>query len=75
MLFVIKQSRWPLAALAVLVASQAFGHGMSEAEKQSIMEGGNLRYLWIGATHMLSGYLISKNHQLDFPHRMQIGVN
>ena len=34
----------------------AFGHGMSEAEKQTIIEGGNLRYIWIGATHMLSGY-------------------
>jgi len=22
----------------------------------SIIEGGNLRYLWLGATHMLSGY-------------------
>ncbi len=56
MLSVIKQSRWLLAALAMLVASQAFGHGMSEAEKLLIMEGGNSRYLWIGATHMLSGY-------------------
>ncbi|MEN8171174.1 MAG: HupE/UreJ family protein [Pseudomonadota bacterium] len=37
-------------------ASYAFGHGMSEAEKQTIIEGGNLRYIWIGATHMLSGY-------------------
>ena len=56
MLSVINQSRWLLAALALLIANQAFGHGMSEAEKLSIMEGGNLRYLWIGATHMLSGY-------------------
>ena len=40
----------------MLFVSQAFGHGMSEAEKQSIVEGGNLRYMWIGATHMLSGY-------------------
>jgi len=40
----------------MLAASQAFGHGMSEAEKQTIIEGGNLHYLWIGATHMLSGY-------------------
>jgi hypothetical protein len=56
MLSVIKQSRWLLAAVAMLIANQAFGHGMSEAEKLSIMEGGNLRYLWIGATHMLSGY-------------------
>ncbi len=56
MLSVIKQSRWLLAVLAMLLANQAFGHGMSEAEKLSIMEGGNLRYMWIGATHMLSGY-------------------
>jgi len=56
MINAIKQSRWLLAVLAALVASQAFGHGMSEAEKQTILEGGNIRYLWIGATHMLSGY-------------------
>lgn len=52
----IKQSQWLLAIVAMLLVSQAFGHGMSEAEKQSIINGGNLRYLWIGATHMLSGY-------------------
>ena len=56
MLSVINKSRWLLAVAALLVVGQAFGHGMSEAEKQSIIEGGNLRYLWIGATHMLSGY-------------------
>jgi len=56
MLSVIKQSRWILATLAMLFVTQALGHGMSEAEKSSIMEGGNLRYMWIGATHMLSGY-------------------
>jgi len=38
------------------LTSVAYGHGMSEAEKQAIIEGGNLRYLWLGATHMLSGY-------------------
>lgn len=56
MLSVIKQSRWLLAITALFIVGQAFGHGMSEAEKQSIVDGGNLRYLWIGATHMLSGY-------------------
>ena len=40
----------------MLLVTQAFGHGMSEAEKQSIVDGGNLRFMWIGATHMLSGY-------------------
>ncbi len=53
---IVKQSRWLLAILITLLASQAFGHGMSEAEKQTIIDGGNLRYIWIGATHMLSGY-------------------
>lgn len=56
MLSVINQSRWLLAIVITLLATQVFGHGMSEAEKQSIIEGGNLRYIWIGATHMLSGY-------------------
>jgi hypothetical protein len=39
-----------------LFSQFAYAHGMSEAEKLSIMEGGNLRYMWLGATHMLSGY-------------------
>jgi hypothetical protein len=56
MLSIFKESRWLIVILTMLVASQAFGHGMSEAEKQIIIEGGNLRYIWIGATHMLSGY-------------------
>lgn len=56
MLFFIKQSRWLITLFAVLLATQAFGHGMSEEEKQIIIEGGNLRYIFIGATHMLTGY-------------------
>jgi hypothetical protein len=43
--------------LSLLFAAQlAFAHGMSEADKLAIIEGGNLRYMWLGATHMLSGY-------------------
>jgi len=38
------------------MTSIAFGHGMSDAEKQLIIDGGNLKFIWIGATHMLSGY-------------------
>ena len=56
MISVSKQSRWLLAIISVLLTTQVFGHGMSESEKQIIIEGGNLRYIWIGATHMLSGY-------------------
>jgi hypothetical protein len=40
----------------LLLSQLASAHGMSEAEKQSIIDGGNLSYLWLGATHMLSGY-------------------
>lgn len=40
----------------LLLPEIGLSHGMSEAEKQSIIEGGNLRYIWLGATHMLSGY-------------------
>lgn len=36
--------------------SSACAHGMSEAEKQTILEGGNLQFLKIGASHMLTGY-------------------
>ena len=42
--------------MLMLWSQLAFGHGMSEAEKQTIIEGGNLRYIWIGTTHMLTGY-------------------
>ena len=56
MISVTKPSRWLLALAAVLIAGQVFAHGMSEAEKQSILDGGNMSYLWLGATHMLSGY-------------------
>lgn len=38
------------------VSQVAYAHGMSEADKLAIIEGGNLRYMWLGATHMLSGY-------------------
>ena len=56
MISIFKESRWLIVIFTLFMASQAFGHGMSEAEKQTIIEGGNLRYIWIGATHMLSGY-------------------
>jgi len=42
--------------LLIILPQLGYAHGMSDAEKQLIIEGGNLRYIWIGATHMLSGY-------------------
>lgn len=56
MISMMKSSRWLFVLIAMLIIGQAFGHGMSEAEKLAIIDGGNLRYMWLGATHMLSGY-------------------
>ena len=44
-----------LTALLVLNTA-AYAHGMSASDMQSMIEGGNLRYIWLGATHMLTGY-------------------
>lgn len=37
----------PLAALA---------HGISEADRQRMLDGGYAQYVWLGASHMLTGY-------------------
>jgi len=55
----LKSKLFPLLAglfVFALLSQYAYGHGMSEADKLAIIEGGNLRYMWLGATHMLSGY-------------------
>jgi len=39
-----------------LVVESVFAHGMSEADKQAMLGGGYLQYMWLGATHMLTGY-------------------
>ena len=43
-------------ALVLLNAGQVFAHGMSEADKQAMIDGGTLQYVWLGASHMLTGY-------------------
>jgi len=40
----------------MLISSQLMAHGMSAAEKNSIIDGGLGAYLTLGATHMLAGY-------------------
>jgi len=40
----------------LLLSTNVFAHGISEADKLAMLEGGYLRYLWLGATHMLTGY-------------------
>ena len=39
-----------------LLNSIAYAHGISAADKQAMLDGGNLKYIWLGASHMLSGY-------------------
>ena len=45
-----------LISACLLTALTAFAHGISDADKQGILEGGNLEYIKLGMTHMLTGY-------------------
>ncbi len=39
-----------------LININIHAHGISQEDIQMMIEGGNLRYMWLGATHMLTGY-------------------
>jgi hypothetical protein len=49
-----RRLKFVLAGLLLPLAASA--HGISDTDKQGILEGGNLQYLKLGATHMLTGY-------------------
>lgn len=42
--------------ILILLSSALFAHGISESDLKAMNDGGNLQYIWLGATHMLSGY-------------------
>lgn len=42
--------------LLLLLAPAAHAHGIAQADKKAILEGGNPEYLWLGTIHMLTGY-------------------
>ena len=42
--------------LSVIFNGTIYAHGISEADIQAMIDGGNMHYLWLGATHMLTGY-------------------
>jgi len=42
--------------LLVLLPWIAFAHGISDEDKQRMLDGGYLQYVWLGASHMLTGY-------------------
>lgn len=45
-----------LFASLFLLNSALSAHGIAASDLQAMIEGGNLRYIWLGATHMLTGY-------------------
>lgn len=44
------------ALVLLLLPALALAHGITEGDRQAMLAGGNLRYLMLGATHMLTGY-------------------
>ena len=42
--------------IALLGTSTVYAHGISAADKQLMLEGGYMQYIWLGASHMLTGY-------------------
>ena len=48
--------RSSLLALACLAPSAVMAHGISEADRQRMLDGGYLQYVGLGASHMLTGY-------------------
>jgi hydrogenase/urease accessory protein HupE len=34
----------------------AYAHGISDEDKQRMLDGGYIQYMWLGASHMLTGY-------------------
>ena len=45
-----------LVTMTLLAGSAALAHGISEAARQRMIDGGNLEYLRLGAEHMITGY-------------------
>lgn len=49
-------SRLLLGASLMFTGWAALAHGISEADKQRMLDGGYLQYVGLGTTHMLTGY-------------------
>jgi len=51
---------WTFARAGIVFAALfpllVFAHGISEEDKQRMLDGGYLQYVWLGASHMLTGY-------------------
>ena len=42
--------------LALIPVGAAYAHGVSSADQEAMIGGGAVEYVWLGATHMLTGY-------------------
>lgn len=49
-------NKYVLAILSLFYSIDVFSHGFGEHAKRSMIEGGNLKYIWLGAEHMITGY-------------------
>lgn len=45
-----------LSLMALGMSSNALAHGISAADKEAMLNGGYMKYIWLGGTHMLTGY-------------------
>ena len=48
--------RLAITFMLVLIPVFAQAHGISESDKQAMIDGGYGQYVWLGASHMLTGY-------------------
>ena len=44
------------ALLLLAIPLWAMAHGISEADRQRMLDGGYIQYIGLGASHMLTGY-------------------
>ena len=45
-----------LCPLLLFPLETAYAHGVSEADRHAMVDGGALEYIWLGARHMVTGY-------------------
>lgn len=48
--------RFFIFLFSLFLSPAVWAHGISEADKAAMLSGGYLKYVWLGATHMLTGY-------------------
>ena len=48
---------WMIVCFLMLIpVGAAYAHGVSSADREAMIGGGAMEYIWLGATHMLTGY-------------------